>query len=207
MRSICLPILTLATTAGLLCSSASFAAKNVDRLDSVMDEQRATSIELGQSLPFLDIQMRGEITVNGNAIVTNPWDSKNFDSKGRVQVVQYVAANRTAARQNKAFIDILIEKQFSPEELDRTVIIHMADIMAFAKGIVVKRIARKKAEQELINFVVDDKGLGLHRWGMKHKSYAIIVLDASGKVLYAKDGPLSEAEIESTIELIEKQIS
>jgi YtfJ family uncharacterized protein len=207
MRSICLPILTLATTAGLLCSSASFAAKNVDRLDSVMDEQRATSIELGQSLPFLDIQMRGEITVNGNAIVTNPWDSKNFDSKGRVQVVQYVAANRTAARQNKAFIDILNEKQFSPEKLDRTVIIHMADTMAFAKGIVVKRIARKKAEQELINFVVDDKGLGLHRWGMKHKSYAIIVLDASGKVLYAKDGPLSEAEIESTIELIEKQIS
>jgi YtfJ family uncharacterized protein len=197
----------LVTAAGLLCFSASFATKNVDRLDSTIDGSRAGFIEPGQSLPFLDIQMRGEITVNGNIIVTNPWDSKNFDSKGKVQIVQYVAANRTASRQNRPFIDILDVKQFSPEKLDRTVIIHMADTMAFAKGIVVKRIARKKAEQEFINFVVDDEGLGLHRWGMKHKSYAIIVLDASGKVLYAKNGPLSEAEIESTIELIEKQLS
>ena len=42
---------------------------------------------------------------------------------------------------------------------------------------------------------------------MKNKSYAIIVLDASGKVLFVKDGPLSEIEIESTIELIENQMT
>jgi len=42
---------------------------------------------------------------------------------------------------------------------------------------------------------------------MKHKSNAVIVLDASGKVLFAKDGPLSQTEIESTIKLIENQIS
>ena len=42
---------------------------------------------------------------------------------------------------------------------------------------------------------------------MKNKSYAIIILDANGKVLFARDGPLSELEIESTISLIEKQMS
>lgn len=60
---------------------------------------------------------------------------------------------------------------------------------------------------QTINFVIDDNGLGLERWGMKNKSCAIIILDANGKVLFAKDGPLSEIEIENTIKLIEKQMS
>ena len=56
-----------------------------------------------------------------------------------------------------------------------------------------------------IDIVIDDNGVGLQRWGMKPKSSAIIVLDAEGKVLYAKDGPLSEIEVEHTIGLIESQ--
>ena len=54
---------------------------------------------------------------------------------------------------------------------------------------------------------IDDQGVGLQRWGMKNKSYAVIVLDADGKVLFAKDGPLSDSEVESTIKLIEEQMT
>jgi predicted transcriptional regulator len=41
---------------------------------------------------------------------------------------------------------------------------------------------------------------------MKNKSSAVIVLDASGKVLFAKDGPLSETEVENTIKLIDQHM-
>ena len=44
-------------------------------------------------------------------------------------------------------------------------------------------------------------------WGMKPKSCAIIILDAGGKVLFAKEGPLSDVEIESTLRLIEQQMT
>jgi len=67
-------------------------------------------------------------------------------------------------------------------------------------------MARNKIKHQTINFIVDDNGVGLERWGIRHKSSAVIVLDASGKVLFVKDGTLSEVEIDRTIELIENQM-
>ncbi len=180
----------------------------LDGKDSSQEFDRNEGVSLlpGQALPVLDIQAGGEITVSDNNIVKTPWNSKSFESKGKVQLVYYLAANRRATRQNRAFTDTLIEKRFSSEQLSTTVIVQMADTMAFIQGIVVKKMAKNKVKHQTINFVVDDDGVGLQRWGMKHKSYAVIVLDASGKVLFAKDGPLSEVEIESAIELIEKGV-
>jgi YtfJ family uncharacterized protein len=189
---------------------------NADQIDSGLvktdkshglDKNKAVSLETGSSLPVLDIHVGGEVSVSENNIVKVPWSSKSFESNGKVQLVQYIAANKGAARQNKPFTDMLKEKHYSSEQLTTTVIVNMADTMGLVKGIVVKKIAKNKVKHESINFVIDDNGVGLQRWGMKHKSYAVIVLDADGKVLFAKDGPLSETEIESTIKLIETHIS
>lgn len=95
------------------------------------------TLEPGQNLPVLNIQ-GGEISVGDSGIVRKPWNSESLERKGKVQVVQYVAANRSAVRQSKPF-------------------------------------AR------------------------------LIVLDSSGKVLFAKNGPLTEIEIENAIRLIENQ--
>jgi YtfJ family uncharacterized protein len=173
----------------------------------VFNRSKDVSLKHGQSLPVLDINVGGEISVNDNNIVKEPWSSKSFESNGKVQLVQYIAANPGAARQNKPFTDTLIEKHFSSEQLTTTVIVNMADTMSLLKGIVVKKIAKNKVKHQTNNFVIDDNGVGLQRWGMKNKSYAVIVLDASGKVLFVKDGPLSEIEIESTIKLIETHMS
>jgi YtfJ family uncharacterized protein len=232
MKSVRLPFLALMASAAMLFQSTVFAVEHqnpevIELHTSVevskagqlyagsddkvaphrVDGMKSVSLEPGQSLPVLDIHVGGEISISDDSIVKRPWSSKSFESKGKVQFVQYVAANGRAARQNKPFTDTLIEKQFSSEQLSTTVIVQMADTMRFVKGIVVKKLAKNKVKHQSIDFVVDDKGVGLQRWGMKHKSNAIIVLDAGGKVLFAKDGPLSEIEIESTIKLIEKQMS
>jgi YtfJ family uncharacterized protein len=221
MNSIRLPSLALFASFTLLSTAAVFAAdhssgKAIKSQTSAttatapypgLDGNRAVSLQAGQSLPVLDIREGGEVTLSDSDIVKTPWSSKSFNSRGKVQLVQYVAANRGAVRQNKAFTDSLIEKQFSSEQLDTTVIVHFADTMSLLKGIVVNRIAKNKAKHETIHFVIDDDSLGLQRWGMKNKSFAIIVLDESGKVLFAKDGPLSNLEVESTIELIESHVS
>jgi YtfJ family uncharacterized protein len=232
MKSIRTPAVALTASVAILFQSAVFAverpspvgtelhpdieASKADQLypglvgkDGTLgpDGNKDISLEPGQSLPVLVIHVGGEISVNDNNIVKEPWSSKSFESKGKVQLVQYVSANRGAARQNKPFTDTLIKKHFSSEQLATTVIVNMADTMAFVKGIVVKKIAKNKVKHQTINFVIDDNGVGLQRWGMKHKSYAIIVLDASGKVLFAKDGPLSEKEIENTLKLIETHMS
>jgi YtfJ family uncharacterized protein len=231
MKSVHLPFLALIAFAVMLFQSTVFAGEHqnpevielhtsveVSKTDQLyagpddkvapqgVDGIKSVSVEPGQSLPVLDIHVGGEISISDDNIVKRPWSSKSFESKGKVQLVQYVAANRGAARQNKLFNDTLIEKHFSSEQLSTTVIVQMADTMRFIKGIVVKKLAKNKVKHQTIDFVVDDNGVGLQSWGMKHKSSAIIVLDAGGKVLFAKDGPLSEIEIESTIKLIEKQM-
>ena len=165
------------------------------------------ALEPGQPLPVLDIEVGGELFLSDDNIIERPWSSKTFESKGRVQLVQYVAANRVAMRQNKPFTQAIINKNFPPEKLSKTVIVNMADTMSFAKGIVVSKVAKNKAERQHISFVMDNDGVGLQRWGVKNKGCAIIVLDASGNVLFAKNGPLSELEIAHTIALIEQQMS
>lgn len=171
-----------------------------------LDTQRSGSLAPGYTLPLLDIEAGGEIFVSDGGVTKTPWSSKSLDQNEKVQLVQYIAANRGAIRQNKHFTDALIERKFSSKELKTTVIVNMADTMSLLKGIVFSRMAKNKVKHQSINFVVDDQGVGLQRWGMKNKSYAIIVLDAGGKVLFAKDGPLSDSEVESTLRLIEDQM-
>lgn len=197
------PLLAFVTSVTMLFQTAVFA---IDYRDPEAIESH-TGLQTGLSLPVLDIQSGGEIHVSDNNIIRRPWSSSCLDSKGKVQVVQYIAANFGVRNQNRSFNDSLIEKRFTSEQMSTTIIVNMADTMEFTKGMIVKKVAKNKAKHQTIDFIIDTQGIGLQRWGMKNKSSAVIVLDENGKVLFAKDGPLSEIEIESAIKLIETHIS
>ena len=89
MKSVRLPSLALVASATMLFQSTVFAA---EQPETGLDEMHP-GLMPGQSLPVLDIQSGGEIHVSDKDIIKRPWNSKCFDSKGRVQLVQYVAAN------------------------------------------------------------------------------------------------------------------
>ena len=203
MKSSRVPFLALVASVTVLFQTAVFA---IDYRDPKVIESH-TGLQTGLSLPVLDIQSGGEIHVSDNNIIKRPWSSSCLESKGKVQVVQYIAANFGVRKQNKSFNDSLIEKRFTSDQMSTTIIVNMADTMDFAKEMVVKKVAKNKAKHQTIDFIIDDQGVGLQRWGMKNKSSAVIVLDENGKVLFAKDGPLSEIEVERTIKLIETHLS
>ena len=54
--------------------------------------------------------------------------------------------------------------------------------------------------------VADEKGVGLQTWKLQEDSAAIIVTDSQGAVLFFKQGAMSPAEVDSTIELIKQQL-
>ena len=203
MKSARLSYLAHVVTVTMLFQTAVFAAPQPRAGTNGKED---CLLETGQSLPVLDIQSGGEISVSDSSVTEKPWSSRSFESKGKVQLVQYVSANLGAVRQNKPFNDALKEMRYSSEQLETTIIVHMADTMSFVKGLVVDKMAKNKVKHQTINFVIDKNAVGLKRWGMKNKSYAVIVLDSSGRVLFAKDGPLSDIEVESTIKLIELQM-
>jgi len=203
MKSARLSYLAHIVTFAMLFQSAAFA---VQPSRAGKNGKEDCLLELGQAAPVLDIKSGGEISVKDNRVTEIPWSSRSFESNGKVQLVQYVSANLGAVRQNKPFNDALKKRRYSSEQLETTIIVHMADTMSLVKGLVVDKMAKNKVKHETIHFVIDKNAVGLQRWGMKNKSYAVIILDANGKVLFAKDGPLSAREVESTIQLIEQQI-
>jgi len=165
------------------------------------------SLSMGEHLPYLGFDTGGEISVSNNDISMMPWNSKSLEKTGKVQLVHYVPANRRVALQNQPFSEAVIERQFSTQRVNKTVIVHMADTMSLLRGLVVTKLADRKSLNQEVRFVIDDDGAGLSRWGIKNKSHAIIILDGNGKLLFVKDGALSEAEIEQTIEMIERQVT
>ncbi|MDH3902028.1 MAG: hypothetical protein OES90_02280, partial [Xanthomonadales bacterium] len=132
MKSTGLPFLARVAIVTIMFQSAAFA---IERPIPGLDGTDGGSLETGQSLPHLDIREGGEIYVGENSIVKMPWSSKSFESTDKVQFVQYVAADRGAVSQNKMFTDALKKKQYSAEELETTIIVHMADTISLAKGI------------------------------------------------------------------------
>ena len=53
----------------------------------------------------------------------------------------------------------------------------------------------------------DSEGIARQAWGLRKKSSTVIILDAEGKVIFFKDGKLSQREIEKAVALIEKELA
>lgn len=53
-------------------------------------------------------------------------------------------------------------------------------------------------------FIVDSDGVVRKAWQLDEGSSAIVVLDKDGRVQYAKDGGLTQAEVQQVIALLHK---
>jgi YtfJ family uncharacterized protein len=56
-------------------------------------------------------------------------------------------------------------------------------------------------------FVVDSNGLVRKAWQLEEESSAVVVLDKEGKVEYAKDGSLTQGEVQQVVALLQKLLN
>lgn len=56
-------------------------------------------------------------------------------------------------------------------------------------------------------FIVDSNGLVRKAWQLDEKSSAIVVLDKNGRVQWAKDGALTQQEVQQVIDLLHKLLN
>ena len=193
----------VSVTSALHKDAVTFYADPDTRANSRLN---AITLQTGEALPVLDIDAGGEISIAEDNVMKRPWSSSSFENKGKVQLVQYIAANRGAMRENKPFNDSLIARRYNSQQMSMTVIVNMSDTLSLFKGFVLNKIAKSKIKHQSISFVLDNQGLGLERWGVKKKSCATIILDGDGKILFAKNGPLTKTEIKQALDLIDGQI-
>ncbi|VTM89123.1 Predicted transcriptional regulator [Raoultella ornithinolytica] len=56
-------------------------------------------------------------------------------------------------------------------------------------------------------FIVDSNGLARKAWQLQEESSAIVVLDKDGRVQWAKDGALTQDEVQQVVALLHKLLS
>ncbi|WP_372781052.1 YtfJ family protein [Litorivivens sp.] len=177
-------------------------------LFSIFYSLQALALSAGQPLPELMIQDKGELTLDAqNDIVYVPWSTKNLDTKGEVQIIQYMAARPSAEKQIRPFTDRLEEAGFPEELIHVTTVVNLDDVTFGMSSWALSELEKNKREYATSAMVADMKGHGLQLWNLTAKSSALIVLGSDGNILYLKDGKLNKKEIESTLKLIDSEIA
>lgn len=164
---------------------------------------QADAPTLDSALPSVAIDDRGQMLLDGDSISYEPWSSDA--NPGKVHVLQYVAATRSASNAYSSLTDKLAEA-FSPEDFHVTTIINLDDAMWGTAGFVVSEVEDSKRKFPLSTIVLDENGIGRKGWSLPKKGFALAILDKQGSVLYFTQEPMEEGDLETMVSLIQTQI-
>lgn len=196
--------LTLILTVCILIPSAVYSGevKVGETLPKVVVEER------GQMVPEYEIKDGKMVFKPDSKITYRKWESSELT--GRIRTIYHLAARTGADEINKAYIDALVAANL-PEYLPdspykTTTILNTDDAFWGTAGIGSGRLESSQKEFPYAYYVNDEKGLVREAWGLEKKSSAVIILDKSGKVLFFKDGEMSDEDIKSAISIIKAKL-
>ena len=160
---------------------------------------QASEIIPGNRLPDLDIAEKGELVLSGDEVGYRAWTYPQ--QPGKVHVLQYMAATRSASNINMPFTDKL-KTDIPQGAFLSTTILNLDEAMWGTSALVVSELKSNKKEFPNAVLVADEDGVGLSKWQLESENSAVIVTDPQGVVRYFKQGAMSAAEIESTVALV-----
>ncbi len=158
---------------------------------------QATTISVGQPLPPLQIQNHGELLLEGDEVSYRPWQSEQ--TRGRITLVQHLAARLSVKDLYKPLNDALEAAAPSPDKFIVTAIVNLDDALWGTSGMAFSEMKDNKRKHPTASIIADKDGAGLAAWKLQEKGGALILLDAEGRVIYFKQGALTEAETEQLV--------
>ncbi len=160
----------------------------------------ATPLSLEQTIPSVSVSDQGQLISKNQTIEYKPWDTKALT--GKTHIIQAMAGRTSAKEMNAPLIEAIKAAKFPQDKYQTLTIINQDDAL-WGTGSFVKSSAEdSKKEFPHSSFVLDAKGEVAKAWQLQEKSSAIIVVDASGNVKFAKEGALKESEIKHVIKLV-----
>jgi YtfJ family uncharacterized protein len=154
-------------------------------------------------LPLLSITERGELTMAGEDFKFVPWRSDA--GLGNVHVLQYFGATMSDSEIFKPFTDLL-GKSFAPGAVHVTTVLNLDAAMWGTTGMVISELEKNKKIHPQATLVVDDKGLGVTEWNLGDEGAGLIIMDDKGIVKYFTQQAMSEAELNTALELVRATI-
>ncbi|MCG7587743.1 YtfJ family protein [Photobacterium sp. OFAV2-7] len=164
----------------------------------------AHTIQVGEMLPSAAVSDKGEITLQGDDIVYQNWNSSQLP--GKVRVIQAIAGRSSAKEMNAELMQAITAAGLPAEEYQTTTIINQDDAIWGTGSFVASSAEDSKRDFSWSSMVLDAEG-GVHAtWELQEESSAIIVLDKESKVLFVKEGKLSPSEIEQALSLVKANL-
>ncbi|MEA1063357.1 YtfJ family protein [Apirhabdus apintestini] len=158
----------------------------------------------GQRVAPVGISDRGELELVQDTFSYKNWNSARLE--GKVRVLQHIAGRASAKEKNAALIEAIKTADLPRQLYQTTTIVNTDDAIPGTGMFVRTSIESNKKQYPWSQFIVDDKGLASKAWQLDAGGSAIVVLDKDGRVRFAKDGALTQEEVQQVIALLHELV-
>ncbi|NIY47604.1 YtfJ family protein [Cedecea colo] len=165
----------------------------------------AHNFEKNQRVAPLGIADKGELMLSNDKFSYKNWNSSQL--VGKVRVLQHIAGRSSAKEKNAGLIEAIKAAKFPHDRYQTTTIVNTDDAIVGTGMFVRSSIESNKKQYPWSQFVVDSNGVAKKAWQLEDGGSAIVVLDKEGRIRYAKDGSLTQAEVQQVMNLLQQLLS
>ncbi|AGB79946.1 conserved hypothetical protein YtfJ-family, TIGR01626 [Enterobacteriaceae bacterium strain FGI 57] len=162
----------------------------------------AHSLKEGERVPAVGVADRGELMLDNDKFSYKSWNSAQLP--GKVRVVQHIAGRTSAKEKNAGLIEAIKAANLPHDRYQTTTIVNTDDAIPGTGMFVRNSLESNKKLFPWSQIVVDSNGVVMKAWQLEEESSAIAVLDKDGRVQWAKDGALTQDEVQQVIALLHK---
>ncbi|OAN18978.1 hypothetical protein A3K86_00955 [Photobacterium jeanii] len=164
----------------------------------------AHNLTVGQPVPMVEVQDKGEIVLNQDKVAYQAWSSDQLP--GKVRVIQAIAGRSAAKEMNAPMIDAIKAANLPNDKYQTTTIINQDDAIWGTGGFVKSSAEDSKREFSWSSMVLDANGSVQQAWDLQTENSMIALLDPQGKVLFVQEGKLSDQQVKQVMSLINNNL-
>ena len=165
----------------------------------------AHQFETGQRVPPIGITDRGELVLDKDQFSYKTWNSAQL--VGKVRVLQHIAGRTSAKEKNATLIEAIKSAKLPHDRYQTTTIVNTDDAIPGSGMFVRSSLESNKKLYPWSQFIVDSNGVARGAWQLDEETSAVVVLDKDGRVQWAKDGALTQEEVQQVMDLLHKLIN
>ncbi|WP_065648104.1 YtfJ family protein [Pantoea eucrina] len=154
----------------------------------------------GERVPPVGIPDRGELMYQQDKFSYQPWNSAQLS--GKVRVILHLAGRLSAKEQNAALIEAIKAAQLPHDRYQTTTLVDTDDAIPGTGMFVRNSIESNKAQFPWSQFIIDSNGSARKAWQLEKGGSAVVVLDQTAHVRFAKEGALTQDEVKQVMTLL-----
>jgi YtfJ family uncharacterized protein len=165
----------------------------------------AHTFEKNQRVSPIGITDKGELMLDKDKFSYKSWNSAQLP--GKVRVLQLMAGRSSAKEKNAGIIEAIKAAKLPHDRYQTTTIVNTDDAIPGTGMFVRSSLESNKKQYPWSQIIVDDSGVAKGAWQLEEGSSAIVVLDKQGRVQFAKDGSLTQEEVQQVMSLLQELLS